>query len=221
MRYAKTGAKRIVDARDLQTSEQRCDWIYLYPECEQHVTFVFSQGKTHHFRHPQGHKVCVLSSVVKQGRMREVHWQRFLRIQNQLGQTLQAYPEMIQKNPVQWELPTTSIYLLPYYYPEQRCRNISQNATDCGRHLLFLITQHLTPDEFSNINRYGCYRTKPRAIHTYAQTYSIPPRLVLTDGTVFYELSNRMQVYSPRFNRYCTTIFDYELEERSLDQLIN
>ena len=53
----------IVDALEIKTFDERREEGYNCPECNTEVTFVWSQLGNKHFRHRQGHKPCILSSL--------------------------------------------------------------------------------------------------------------------------------------------------------------
>ena len=72
--------------------------------------------------------------------------------------------------------------------------------------------------EYQNISRYDRYRLKIRVIHKYVRTYS-DLGLILTDGEVFYRLENQQAVWSRKVERYCKTVFDYDIGTLSLQSL--
>ena len=100
------------------------------------------------------------------------------------------------------------------------CSQLNERVHTEELQLLLFVPKIITVKDYANINRYGNYRLKARAVYSYAYLYSIPRRLILTNGQTFIHLTNRRQVWSRKYERYCKTLFDYEMREVGLNALL-
>lgn len=220
MRYARDIQNRVVDALKIQTSEARREDTYFCPECDEQMSFVQSPRGDNHFRHRPRHEVCVLSSMLGQKKAQKKYWIDLLRVKITLKEMFDL-PDVEQHSSLHWETPDTMIRLLPFYYPERQLISLHNKARERNKQLLLLVARIFTAGEFENIAHYGNLRTKGRAIYTYAYEQSIPPRLIITNGYAFYQLYNPRKVWSTRFKKFCTTLFDYEILELGLHSLFS
>lgn len=143
-----------------------------------------------------------------------------MKVRKTLTEFLEKVPSIEKVSPLQWETLGTRLYLLPSYTPERYLIQLNERVHKEGLQLLLLVPKIITAKDYANINRYGNYRLKARAIYSYAYLYSIPRRFILTNGQIFYHLTNRRQVWSIKYEQYCKTLFDYEMREVGLDTLL-
>ena len=211
MKFATSQIGQLIEATTLHTGFERRENQYYCPECQQEVYVALSGLGKNHFRHKPGHQICFYSSSSSQKQNRKQDWSEFLEVRQRLTSLFEQEKEKItKKSPLQWETASTIIMVLPFYLPEKKILFRYKKADTEKKQLILLIPQLITNQQYDNLSRYRNFRLRVRAIHKYAQQYCAVG-LILTDGEMFLRLDNPKPVWSKRIERYCKTVFDYDV----------